>query len=77
MYEKKVNERNSKTRKLEELNTVKFEEVNIDYDKIINDFLKRENITPYLLTSLIEKIEFSQDKQVTIYYKFSNLNDLS
>lgn len=77
MYEKKVNERNSKTKKLEELNTVKFEKVNIDYDKIINDFLKRENITPYMLTSLIEKIEFSQDKQVTIYYKFSNLNDLS
>ena len=77
MYEKKVNERDSKTKKLEELNTVKFERNVIDYEKIIQDFLKKENITAYMLNSLIEKIEIDQNKQVTIYYKFADLNTLS
>ena len=77
MYEEKVNERDSKTKKLEELNTVKFERNVVDYEKIIQDFLKKENITAYMLNSLIEKIEIDQNKQVTIYYKFADLNTLS
>ena len=77
MYEKKVNERDSKNKKLEELSTVKFERNVIDYEKIIQDFLKKENVTAYMLNSLIEKIEIDQDKQVTIYYKFADLNTLS
>ena len=77
MYEKKVNERDSKNRKLEELNTVKFERNVVDYEKIIQDFLKKENVTAYMLNSLIEKIEIDQNKQVTIYYKFVDLNTLS
>ena len=77
MYEKKVNERDSKTKKLEELNTVKFEKNVVDYERIIQDFLKKENITAYMLNSLIEKIEIDQNKQVTIYYKFADLNTLS
>lgn len=77
MYEKKVNERDSKNKKLEELNTVKFERNVIDYEKIIQDFLKKENVTAYMLNSLIEKIEVDKNKQVTIYYKFADLNTLS
>ena len=65
------------TKKLEELNTFKFERNVIDYEKIIQDFLKKENITAYMLNSLIEKIEIDQNKQVTIYYKFADLNTLS
>ena len=57
--------------------TVKFERKAIDYEKIIQDFLKKENITAYMLNSLIEKIEIDQNKQVTIYYKFADLNTLS
>ena len=41
------------------------------------DFLKKENITSYMLTTLIEKIEIDENQQVTIYYKFSPLNKLS
>ena len=77
MYEKKVNERDSKNKRLEELNTVKFERNVVDYEKIIQDFLKKENVTAYMLNSLIEKIEIDQNKQVTIYYKFADLNTLS
>ena len=44
MYKKKVNERDFKTKRLEELNTFEFERNLIDYEKIIQDFLKEENI---------------------------------
>lgn len=77
MYDKKVKEREENQKKLQELNAIKFEKQTIDYEKIINDFLKKENVTPYMLNSLIEKIEVDNNKQATIYYKFSDLNKLS
>lgn len=77
MYEKKIAERDTKEKKLEELNTIKLEKTTIDYEKFIQDFLKKENITAYMLNTLIEKIEIDQNKQVTIYYKFADLNNLS
>ena len=49
----------------------------VDYEKIMSEFLNKDNITSYMLTSLIEKIEIDNDKNVTIYYKFSPLNVLS
>lgn len=45
--------------------------------KVMNDFLEKDNITAYMLNSLIEKIEVDNNKQATIYYKFSDLNKLS
>ena len=66
MYDKKVKERDLKQSQLQELSNIRFEKPNIDYDKIINDFMKKENITAYMINSLIEKIEIDQNKQVTI-----------
>ena len=43
----------------------------------MSDFLKKENITSYMLTILIEKIEIDNNKQVTIHFKFRPLNNLS
>lgn len=40
MYEKKVNERDSKNKKLEELSTVKFERNVIDYEENHTRFFK-------------------------------------
>ena len=77
MYDKKVKERNENQKKLQELNSIKFEKQTIDYEKVINDFLEKDNITAYMLNSLIEKIEIGEEKQVTIFYKFSDLNKLS
>lgn len=77
MYDKKVKEREENQNKLQELNKIKFEKQTIDYEKIINEFLEKDNITAYMLNSLIEKIEVGENKQVTIYYKFSDLNKLS
>ena len=77
MYDKKVKEREENQNKLKELNEIKFEKHTIDYEKVINEFLEKDNITAYMLNSLIEKIEIGENKQVTIYYKFSDLNKLS
>lgn len=77
MYDKKVKEREESQNKLQELNSIKFEKQTVDYEKIINEFLEKDNITAYMLNSLIEKIEVDNNKQVTIYYKFSDLNKLS
>ena len=77
MYDKKVKEREENQKKLKELNEIKFEKQTIDYEKVMNDFLEKDNITAYMLNSLIEKIEVDNNKQATIYYKFSDLNKLS
>ena len=77
IYDKKVKERDLKEKQLQELNNIKLEKQVIDYEKNINDFLKKENITAYMLNSLIEKIEIDQNKKVTIYYKFADLNKLA
>ena len=77
MYDKKVKEREENQNKLKELNEIKFEKQTIDYEKVMNDFLEKDNITAYMLNSLIEKIEVDNNKQATIYYKFSDLNKLS
>ena len=57
----------------EEKLTKKSEEI----AEIFKKAVKKENITAYMLNSLIEKIEIDQNKQVTIYYKFADLNTLS
>lgn len=77
LYDKKVNEKELKQKHLQELENVTFEKRVVDYEKVMSDFLKKENITSYMLTTLIEKIEIDENKQVTIYYKFSPLNKLS
>ena len=76
MYDKKVKEREENQKKLQELNSIKFEKQAIDYEKVINEFLEKDNITAYMLNSLIEKIEIGEERQVTIFYKFSDLNKL-
>ncbi len=77
MYDKKVKEREENQKKLKDLNEIKFEKQTIDYEKVMNEFLEKDNITAYMLNSLIEKIEVDNNKQATIYYKFSDLNKLS
>ena len=77
LYNNKINERAEKKKQLAELENMSFERRIVDYEKIMTEFLKTENITNYMLTSLIDKIEIDNEKQVTINYKFSPLNDLS
>ena len=77
LYDKKVNERESKQKHLKDLEKIIFEKNTIDYEKVMSDFVKKENITSYMLTTLVEKIEIDNNKQVTIHYKINILNELS
>ena len=76
MYNKKIVERDKKKEHLNELENATFDKKLVDYKKIMAEFLNKDNITYYMLTSLIEKIEVDNYKNVTIYYKFSPLNNV-
>ena len=76
MYNKKIAERDKKKEYLKELENTIFDKKIVDYEKIMAKFLNKDNITSYMLTALIEKIKIDNDKNVTIYYKFSPLNNV-
>lgn len=50
---------------------------NIDFTKIVNDFINMKNITRTILVQLIDKITVDKEKNIKIYYKFNVLNDIS
>lgn len=45
------------------------------YDKIIKEYLEMEKPSIQLLSSLLDKIEIDEDKNITIYYKFKSLEN--
>lgn len=46
----------------------------IDIYKIVSDFVKQKEITREMLVSLVDRIELSEKKEITIFYKFNALN---
>ena len=50
------------------------EDSSIDINKLVRDFIELKEITRTMLISLIDRIEVSEDKEITIYYKFNILN---
>ena len=46
----------------------------VDINKLVKDFVELKEITRTMMVSLIDKIEVSEDKEITIYYKFNILN---
>ena len=50
------------------------EESSIDINKLVKDFINMKEITRTMLVSLVDKIEISESKEITIYYKFNILN---
>lgn len=77
LYDKKCSERDLRRKHLQELEEIKFERKVDDYEKVMSEFLKKENTTSYMLATLIDKIEIDKEKHVTIYYKFSPLNKMA
>ena len=45
-------------------------------EKLVNEFLKLDKPTKALLNELIEKITISENHEITIYYKFSELTEI-
>lgn len=50
------------------------EDSSIDINKLVKDFVNLKEITRTMMVSLIDRIEMSEDKEITIYYKFNILN---
>ena len=50
------------------------EDSSVDINKLVKDFVELKEITRTMLVSLIDRIEVSEDKEITIYYKFNILN---
>ena len=46
----------------------------VDINKLVKDFVELKEITRTMMVSLIDRIEVSEDKEITIYYKFNILN---
>ena len=45
-------------------------------EKLAKEFLSLEKPTKHLLNELIEKITISENKEINIYFKFNELNDM-
>ena len=66
---KQTEERIKQLKELEEK-----EDSSVDIDKLVKDFVNMKEITRTMLVSLVDKIEISENKEITIYYKFNILN---
>lgn len=51
-------------------------EQEINFDKIVEDFINQKKVSREILVQLVDKITITQDKVITIYYKFNILNKL-
>ena len=76
MYREASNEKESLLNRIEQLEEKGTEEkVVTDLNKIVKDFVSMEDITREMLVQLVDKITLSEQKELTIYYKFNILND--
>ena len=47
----------------------------MDLGKIVNDFINMKEINKTMLVQLVDRITLSENKEITIYYKFNVLNN--
>lgn len=76
MYnEAKNNKENILTRMEKIQNCKETEKEIIDINQIIKEFLKMKEIDKTMLVQLVDRITLSENKEITIYYKFNVLNE--
>ena len=66
---KQIEERIKQLKKSEEK-----EDLSVDIKELVENFINMKEITRTILISLVNKIEISENKEITIYYKFNILN---
>ena len=75
MYARYTEERKALNERIEQMKQLdQDEDKKVDIMKIVKEFVSFKEVTREMLVSLVDRIEISQDKEVTIYYKFSILN---
>ncbi len=52
------------------------EDVVVDLNKIVKEFVEMKEINRTMLVQLVDKITISEKKEISIYYKFNVLNDM-
>lgn len=75
LYSKQIESRKQAEERIKQLQELEEkEDSSIDINKLVRDFVNMEEITRTMLVSLVDKIEISENKEITIYYKFNILN---
>jgi hypothetical protein len=75
IYTKQIETRKDATERISQLKELEQkEDSSVDINKLVKDFVNMNEITRTMLVSLVDKIEISESKEITIYYKFNILN---
>lgn len=75
LYTKQIESRKQAEERIKQLREMEEkEDSSIDINKLVSDFVNMKEITRTMLVSLVDKIEISENKEITIYYKFNILN---
>ena len=75
LYTKQIDSRKQSEERIKQLKELEEkEDSSVDIDKLVKDFVNMKEITRTMLVSLVDKIEISENKETTIYYKFNILN---
>ena len=75
LYSKQIEMRKDTTERIKCLQEqMEKEDSSVDINKLVKDFVELKEITRTMMVSLIDRIEVSEDKEITIYYKFNILN---
>ena len=75
LYSKQIENRKQAEERIKQLQELEQkEDSSIDINKLVSDFVNMKEITRTMLVSLVDKIEISENKEITIYYKFNILN---
>ncbi len=75
LYSKQIENRKQAEERIKQLQELEQkEDSSIDINKLVSDFVNMKEITRTMLVSLVDKIEISESKEITIYYKFNILN---
>ena len=75
LYSKQIEMRKDTTERIKCLQEqMEKEDSSVDINKLVKDFVELKEITRTMIVSLIDRIEVSEDKEITIYYKFNILN---
>ena len=75
IYARQIETRKDTEERIKQLKAMEEkEDSSVDINKLVKDFVNMKEITRTMLVSLVDKIEISGNKEITIYYKFNILN---
>lgn len=75
IYARQIETRKDTEERIKQLKAMEEkEDSSVDINKLVKDFVNMKEITRTMIVSLVDKIEISENKEITIYYKFNILN---